>query len=179
VKKYELRKRLLKIRKKNYSKNFSISFNLVENILKKEKINNKVIGGYYPYNFEFNDMEILKRLEKKNYLISLPKIKNNFQMDFFKWSNKDPLLINKYGIPEPFDNKVVYPDTLFVPMVAFDKDLNRIGYGGGFYDRYISKLKKRKKILTIGLAYSFQRVKKIQVHKHDIKLDYIITEKNK
>ena len=176
MKKSELRKKILKLRKKKYSKNLLISFSSVENIFKKEKIKNKVIGGYYPYNFEFDDMEILKRLEKKNYLISLPKIKNNFQMDFFKWSNTDPLLINKYGIPEPFENKIVCPDILFVPMVAFDNNLNRIGYGGGFYDRYINKLKKRKKVLTIGLAYSFQRVKKIQANKHDIKLDYIITE---
>ena len=176
MKKSDLRKKILKIRKKKYSKKFSISFNSVENILKKEKIKNKIIGGYYPYNFEFDDIEILKKLEKKNYLISLPKIKNNFQMDFLKWSNKDPLTINKYGIPEPYENKVVYPDILLVPMVAFDKSLNRIGYGGGFYDRYINKLKKRKKILTIGFAYSFQRVEKIQANKHDIKLDYIITE---
>jgi len=63
--------------------------------------------------------------------------------------------------------------------VAFDKHLNRIGYGGGFYDRYIKKIKKIKKITTIGLAYSFQQVKKIQINKQDMKLDFIITEKKK
>ena len=63
-------------------------------------------------------------------------------MDFFKWSSKEPLSINKYGIPEPVSDKVVYPDILLVPIVAFDKNFNRIGYGGGFYDRYIKKIKK-------------------------------------
>ena len=98
-------------------------------------------------------------------------------MDFFYWSTKDPLVINKYGIPEPISNKVKYPDILLVPLVAYDKNLNRIGYGGGFYDRYIKKIKKNKKIITIGLAYSFQKVKKIPVNKYDIKLDFIVTEK--
>ena len=61
--------------------------------------------------------------------------------------------------------------------MAFDKHLNRVGYGGGFYDRYIRKLKKKKKIITIGLAYSFQKVKKIPINRYDIKLDFIVTEK--
>ena len=98
-------------------------------------------------------------------------------MDFFYWSTKDPLKINKYGIPEPISNKVKYPDILLVPLVAYDKNLNRIGYGGGFYDRYIKKIKKNKKIITIGLAYSFQKVKKIPVNDYDIKLDFVVTEK--
>ena len=98
-------------------------------------------------------------------------------MDFFQYSIDEPLSINKYGIPEPISNKVVYPSILLVPLVAFDKDLNRIGYGGGFYDRYIYRIKKNKKIITIGLAYSFQKVKNIPVNKYDFKLDYILTNK--
>ena len=62
--------------------------------------------------------------------------------------------------------------------MAYDEKLYRIGYGGGYYDRYLKKIKKRKKIITIGLAYSFQKVKKIPINKHDIKLDFVITEKN-
>ena len=98
-------------------------------------------------------------------------------MDFFQWSTNDPLSINKYGIPEPTSNKIVYPNILLVPLLAFDQDLNRVGYGGGFYDRYIDKIKKNKKIITIGLAYPFQKVKKIPVNKYDSKLDYIVTNK--
>ena len=98
-------------------------------------------------------------------------------MDFFQWSIRDPLIINKYGIPEPTSKKVVYPSVLLVPLVAYDKNLNRIGYGAGFYDRYIRKLKKNKKITTIGLAYSFQKVREIPINKHDVKLDFIVTDK--
>jgi len=95
-------------------------------------------------------------------------------MDFFQWSTKDPLTVNKFGIPEPTSDKIVYPSILLVPLVAFDKYLNRVGYGGGFYDRYIKKTKKNKKIVTIGLAFSFQEVKKIPADKYDKKLDYIL-----
>ena len=174
--KSQIRKKILKVRKKSNLKRFKINFKHLLNILNSENIKGKNVGGYYPYNNEVDVLEILKKFEKKKYLISLPKIKDNFQMDFFKWSFNDPLMINKYGIPEPVSNKKIYPDILLVPLVAFDNGLNRIGYGGGFYDRYI---KKTKKIITIGLAFSFQKVKKIQTNKFDIKLDFIITEKKR
>ena len=122
-------------------------------------------------------MPILEKFEKIKYVISLPKISKNHSMNFFTWSINSPLSINKYGIPEPVTNKIVYPDILLVPLVAYDKNSNRIGYGGGFYDRYIKKIKKNKKILTIGIAFSYQRVEKIPIEKNDIKLDFIITEK--
>ena len=99
-------------------------------------------------------------------------------MNFFRWSIKDPLLINKYGIPEPTSNKIVYPDMLLVPLVAFDKYLNRLGYGGGYYDRYISKAFDKKKIIKIGIGFSFQKVKKVPINRYDKKLNYIITEKD-
>ena len=175
--KSEIRKKILRIRKKNFIKNYKINFKDLLNILKKKNIKSKIIGGYYPYNYEYNSIEILEKFEQRNFIISLPKIKKNFQMDFFKWSTKDPLVINKYGIPEPITNKTTYPNILLVPLVAFDKNNNRIGYGGGFYDRYLNKIKKQNKVITIGLAYSFQKVKKIQVKKYDIKLDFIITNK--
>ncbi len=173
--KSEIRKKILKIRKKNNFDNFKINFKNILKILKKNKHINKVVGGYYPYNYEVNSIKILEKFEKLNYDISLPKIKKNYQMNFFCWSTKDPLTINKYWIPEPTSDKKIYPNILLVPLVAFDKRLNRIGYGGGFYDRYIKKFKKNKKIITIGLAYSFQKVKKVPINKHDIKLDFIVT----
>ena len=177
MKKLEIRKKILKLRRENYSHKSKINIKLIMKILKKEKIDCKTIGGYYPYNFEVDDIEILEKLEKKNFKISLPKIKKNHQMDFFKWSSKDPLIINKIGIPEPVSKDLKYPDILLVPLVAYDKNLNRLGYGGGFYDRYIEKIKKIKKVTKIGLSFSFQKLKKIPINKHDKKLDFIITDK--
>ena len=176
--KSEIRKKILKIRKKEIYKDLKINFKSIVKILKKKKIYGKIIGGYYPFNHEVNIMEILDNFEKKKYSITLPKIKKNNKMDFFSWSIKEPLIVNKFGIPEPLSNEIKYPNILLVPLVAFDKDLNRIGYGGGYYDRYIGKIKKKKKLISIGLAYSFQEVKKIPINKFDMKLDFIITEKN-
>ena len=173
--KTEIRKKILGIRRKNNEKKFQINFQDISRILQKSKSVGKIVGGYYPYNFEVDTTKILKEFEKKKYLISLPKIKKNFQMDFFQWSSNEPLSINKYGIPEPISGKVIYPDILLVPIVAFDKNFNRIGYGGGFYDRYIKRVKKNKNIITIGLAYSFQKVKKIQINDNDMKLNFIVT----
>ena len=175
--KSQLRKKILKIREKTNKKNILINFNQIIKIIKKEKINKKIIGGYYPVNFEVDDLESLKRFEKNGFNISLPVIKKNFQMDFYKWSFSDPLKVNKYGIPEPEKKKMIYPDILLIPLVAFDQDLNRLGYGGGYYDRLIKKLSKKKKIMKIGLAFSFQKINKVPINLYDQKLDYIVTNK--
>ena len=175
--KSQIRKKILKIRKQKTIKKFIFNIDSILNILKKKKNSGKIIGGYYPYNYEVDILQILEKFEKKKFIITLPKIKKNSQMNFYQWSTYDPLAINKFGIPEPISKMVKYPDVLLVPLVAFDKNFNRIGYGGGFYDRYIKKVRKQKKVLTIGFAYSFQKVKKIPTNNYDIGLDFIITNK--
>ena len=174
--KYQIRKKILKLRKSKNLENNHINFEKLIKVIRNQK-NIKIVGGYFPFNKEIDDLKILQALEKKKYLITLPKIKKNNQMDFFEWSFTQPLIINKYGIPEPITNNTRYPDLLLVPLVAYDKKFNRIGYGGGYYDRYLKKISKRKKIITIGLAYSFQKVINIPINDYDIKLDYIITDK--
>ena len=178
MKKSEIRNKIIKLRKENYSKDLRIDFRSIIKILKKRKQKKKIIGGYYPYNHEVNVMPLLEKFEKLNYIISLPKIGKNSSMNFFVWSTNDPLNINQYGIPEPITNRMIFPDVLLVPLVAYDKHCNRVGYGGGFYDRYIKRTKKIKNFLTIGLAFSYQKVKKIPIEKNDVKLDFIITEKD-
>ena len=175
--KSKLRKKVLKIRKIAYKNNLKIDFNKVFSLIKKNNLIEKSIGGYFPVNYEVDDLEILNKFCKKNYEISLPVIKKNFQMDFYKWSFSDPMKINKYGIPEPNSKKIIYPDIILIPLVAFDNNLNRLGYGGGYYDRLIEKLNRRKKILKIGLAFSVQKINNVPVTRYDKKLDYIVTDK--
>ena len=176
--KIKLRKNILKIRKNKNTSNLKINFNKIFNIIKNNFHNKKIlIGGYYPVNNEIDDIQILKEFNKRNYKTSLPVIKSNFEMDFYSWSYFESLKINKFGIPEPYKKKKIYPDVILVPLVAFDANLNRLGYGGGYYDRIIQKLENKKKILKIGLAFSFQKVKKVPIFKYDKKLDYILTEK--
>ena len=81
--KSEIRKQILEIRKKNISNNLVINLKYIKEILRKHKALSKIIGGYYPYNYEVNPIEILGKFEKQNYQISLPKIKKIFKWIFF------------------------------------------------------------------------------------------------
>ena len=173
--KKNLRKKILKIRKKIDQNSNKIDFNKIYNLIKIK--NKKNVGGYFPVNNEIDDLEILKKFEEKKYKICLPVIKKNFDMDFYNFSFNEPLIVNKYGIPEPKKTNIIYPDIILIPMVAFDKNLNRLGYGGGYYDRIIEKLMKKKKFLKIGLAFSKQKTSNLPISKYDKKMDYIVTEK--
>ena len=176
--KFKLRKKIINIRKKKYFET-NIDNNIIDNLSNKINLSkNKIIGGYFPIKFEIDCLQILKKFYSKGYGISLPIIKRNHQMDFYRWDIYDPLTISSFGIPQPLKLKKVYPDIIFVPMVAFDKYRNRIGYGGGFYDRYLEKISQIKKCITIGLAFSHQKVNKIKVENFDRKLDLILTEKS-
>ena len=175
--KSKIRSKILKLRKKNFNKNHKINLEKFISFLKINILNAKNIGGYYPSNYEIDDLDILDALDKRNFKISLPIVKKNNQMNFYSWSKKDPLKINKFGIPEPVSLKILYPDILLVPLVGYDDNLNRLGYGGGFYDRYIEKVEKIKKVTKIGLAFSYQKIKSVPINQYDKKLDFIITEK--
>jgi len=177
VNKSQIRNKIIKIRKKKFNKDLKINLGKFISFLKIDKLNFKSIGGYYPSNYEIDDLDILDLLEKKNFKVSLPIIKKENQMNFYSWSRNDPLKINKFGIPEPVSSKIFYPDILLVPLVAYDVSLNRLGYGGGYYDRYIEKIEKVKKVLKIGLAFSFQKISSIPINQYDKRLDFIVTEK--
>ena len=175
MKKSDIRNKILNIRKKKFDPLKQINFNIIKDFI----FNNSakpVIGGYVPVNYEIDCLNILKKLENEKIKISLPVIKNNNEMEFYRYSFKFPMKINKYGIPEPFKTKILFPNILFVPLVAFDEKLYRIGYGGGYYDRYLAKLEKKKFFKSIGFAFSFQKVDKIPINNFDKKLDLVITE---
>ena len=175
-----LRKKFLSQRKEKHSTvkkfNFNLIFKLINKHFRKKKI---TIAAYYPTNYEVNILKFLEAATKKNFKIVLPVIKSSSKMCFKLWIFKEPLYMNNFGILEPRKSKVeITPDLILVPLVAFDRQLNRIGYGKGYYDRSLKKIKKNKKdMISLGIAYSFQKSKNIAVNKHDFKLDYIFTEK--
>ena len=146
MKKSQIRKIILKKEIYFNIKNKKINFlNLLKLLNHKSK--NKKIGLYYPIGSEVCTIDLIENLRKKKYIISLPVIDKNFKMSFYEWNKNSPLKINNFGIPEPLKSKKIIPSTLIIPIVAFDINLNRLGYGGGFYDRFINKLEKSKKIL--------------------------------
>ena len=113
----------------------------------------------------------------------MPIIDKNNCMRFKKWIPNDELILGPFGTMEPKKTQIcIFPQILVVPLLSFDREFYRLGYGGGYYDKSIIDLKKhfkkeKKFFITIGLAYSIQEDKKIPKEKHDAKLDYIITEK--
>ena len=174
-----LRKIHLLRRKKKYSTvkkfNFKLIFSLIRKHFPKKKI---TIAGYYPSNYEVNILKFLESAFKKKFSIVLPVIKTSGNMCFKSWSFNQSLYVNKFGILEPKNsNREIIPDLIIVPLVAFDNQLNRIGYGKGYYDKSLEKINKIKKnAIFLGMAYSFQKCRSIPVDKHDFKLDYIFTE---
>ena len=177
--KNQLRKKYFYLRKKKYHDIDKVIFipllKLIRSRLKKNFIK---IALYYPSNFELN---VLKLLEFKSILaqnILLPVINKNNLMNFFPWKRNEVLFVNKFGILEPSKSKTKIPDVMLVPLLAFDKNKYRLGYGKGFYDRYLNKyLKQFKNILTVGVAFSFQKHHKLPINRNDVKLDFVITEK--
>ena len=171
-----IRKKIIKKREIKNKNNLQVKISFLKQILKKKKLQNKIVGSYFPINFEADTYQIMKILKQKGLKLSLPVIGRKFVMNFYSWNLNDPLYINKYGIPEPKSKVKVTPSILLIPMVAFDKQLNRLGYGGGYYDRFLKKYEK-KNIIKIGLAITFQEVKKLPSNSFDRKMDYILTEK--
>ena len=90
----------------------------------------------------------------------------------------DVLFVNQFGILEPIKTVAKIPDVMLVPVLAYDKHKFRLGYGKGFYDRYLNKfLIKSKNILTVGVAFSFQKYHKLPINRNDVRLDLILTKK--
>ena len=99
-------------------------------------------------------------------------------MNFYTWKKNEILVLSKYGIPEPIKTKKIVPNIILVPLLVFDKYKNRIGYGKGYYDKYLNKyLKIYKDIITVGVAFSFQKSHNLPVNEKDFRLNYILTEK--
>jgi|TARA_B100001540_G_scaffold38569_1_gene34248 5-formyltetrahydrofolate cyclo-ligase len=176
--KEKLRKKFVLLRKKKY---FSVEKKffkpLIELISKKNK---KKISLYYPSNYEVDTKKLFEILKSRKILqTSLPIVSSNGEMFFSKWSLNEPLKVNRYGFLEPVIYKRIRnPNVILIPLLAYDRFRNRLGYGKGYYDRFLrDQLIKNKNILTIGLAFSFQKYKKIPTSKFDMRLDYILTEK--
>ncbi len=178
--KIAIRKKALINRKRKYFEITPKFFTPLIKLLKKKKKNNtNILSLYYPSNYEVNILSLIKLIKETNIKTVLPVTKLNYQMNFLEWKYLDPLKVNEFGMLEPsLQGKAVVPDIILVPLLAFDNKNNRLGYGKGFYDRFLNKfLKIKKNIITIGVAFSFQKYNKLPISNLDIKLDYILTEK--
>jgi 5-formyltetrahydrofolate cyclo-ligase len=160
-----------------------INQNFITHLLPKiyNRNSDKIFALYLPSAKEVNTQLIAKYFQENQVVFCYPKItKKDSHLDFILAEESQILVPNQFypKILEPVAGKKIFPDYLILPLLAFDDKMSRLGRGGGFFDRTISFLKKQKpQIITIGLAYDFQRSNKIVTDKTtDQKLDFIVTE---
>lgn len=140
----------------------------------------KVIFTFVSFKSEVDTHRIIDHAIRDGKTVCVPKIKSKIKgIDVFKIKGKKDLEKRYFGVMEPKDNCTpVNPkdiDLILMPGLAFDKRGGRIGYGGGFYDRFLKKLKK--KVSKIALAYHFQILDEVPVNSLDVRVDGIITNK--
>jgi len=142
--------------------------------------NYKIIASFISIKSEISTQILNKFLLDNNKILCLPVIKKNFKiLSFIEYNAKTKLIPGKFGIFEPKDlDKELLPEIILTPCLAFDEKGFRLGYGGGYYDKTFTYLKKNKhKFISIAVAFDDQRVSEIIREGHDQKINYILTEK--
>lgn len=134
-----------------------------------------VFGLYWPFKGEFAIRPLLRELYDRGGCPALPHVAEAKQpLEFRQWHPEVQMEAGVYGIPVPKDTPVVTPQVLIVPLVGFDSQGYRMGYGGGYYDRTIAACPHRP--LLIGVGYELSRLDTIYPQPHDIAMDYVVTE---
>jgi len=139
----------------------------------------RIVGGYWPLEDEIDSRPLLHRLAKEGFALALPCVTlPEAPLVFRRWRPGDPLRPGHFRVMEPApEAETVSPDLLLVPMLAFDREGFRLGYGGGFYDRTIAALEgKGGAPRRVGLAFAGQEVDHVPREPHDVPLDTILTE---
>ncbi len=178
--KERLRKKYSLIRRKRYFEVNSSFFKPLLKLIKRRFLKKNInLSLYYPASYEVNVIKLLEIVNIKKIRTILPVIGSRNSMNFYKWKKGDVLHVNKYGMLEPNPNtKKIIPNVMLVPLLAYDIKKNRLGYGGGYYDRFLNRyLKLNKDIITIGVAFSFQKHNEVPTSINDVKLNHILTEK--
>lgn len=139
-----------------------------------------VVAGYWPMGSEIDVRPLCRRLRDAGVSTALPVVSNKSQPLIFRvWEKATELAPGPYGTHQPTEaSRTVAPDILLVPLLAFDARGNRLGYGGGYYDRTLTALRALRSVLAIGVAFDGQRVDRLEVGVHDAPLDGVVTERD-
>jgi 5-formyltetrahydrofolate cyclo-ligase len=138
-----------------------------------------IVSGFMPLKSEINPLPLLQKLSELGARIALPTIAGRGKPLIMRaWEFGAPLDRGQWGIREPkADAPEVEPDILLVPLLAFDRAGHRIGYGAGYYDMTIAKLRARKKVTAVGIAFAAQEVAEVPATPRDERLDLVLTER--
>lgn len=137
----------------------------------------KSIAGYMPIRTEINPVGVMAALSAFG-PVSVPVIKaKDTALEFALWDPGTKMVEGDFGASIPETLEFVEPDVLIVPLVAFDRKGGRLGYGGGFYDRTLERLREKRPAVAIGYAYGAQEADDLPLEDTDQPLDLIVTEK--
>ncbi len=139
----------------------------------------QVISAFHSFDTEISTFQLFDKLVADAWTTALPVVvAKNAPLVFRQWAPGEPLVLGRWNIKvPPEDAPEVLPDVLLVPLLAFDRKGFRLGYGGGFYDRTLEKLRTLKKVTAIGIAYAGQEMDTVPRDDFDQRLDWIMTEK--
>jgi 5-formyltetrahydrofolate cyclo-ligase len=138
-----------------------------------------VVSGFMPLKSEISPLPLMQRLAKQGAGLALPRIvSRGSPLSMRAWQFGAPLDRGQWGIREPTpEAPEVDPDVLLVPLLAFDRAGYRIGYGAGYYDMTIARLRARKTVTAVGIAFAAQEVPEIPRTPRDERLDLVLTER--
>lgn len=135
------------------------------------------VSGYLPIRDEIDPRPAMQALHAAGHLVCVPLVTGRAQpLAFCAWSPGVALTRGPFGVDFPEGTAPVVPDLLLVPLLAFDAAGYRLGYGGGYYDRTLARLRARGPVRAIGLAYAGQEVARVPVEPTDARLDAVVTE---
>ena len=139
----------------------------------------KVIAAFWPIKSEINIRLLIEKLHRAGCDIVLPEVVASSKLLLFrKWTPEAKMTKGSYKTSVLTANAAVMePDWILVPLLAFDSERFRLGYGGGYYDATLSHLAKKKEIFTIGVAYDVQEFDSVPKESSDFQLDAVLTEK--
>jgi 5-formyltetrahydrofolate cyclo-ligase len=140
---------------------------------------NMVVSAYSPMRSELNPVPLMRKLEDAGAKLALPVVVGRGKpLIMREWAFGQSLASGTWGIREPLPSAPeAWPDILLVPLAAFDRKGNRIGYGAGYYDLTINRLRVLKPVVAIGLAYHAQHVAVVPHTPRDARLDMVLTER--
>jgi 5-formyltetrahydrofolate cyclo-ligase len=136
-----------------------------------------IVSAYWPMRSELDCRPLMMALHDRGHPIALPSVRERGGiLTFYAWRPGDALIADSFGTQRPRDGAIIVPRILFVPLLAFDRRLFRLGYGGGYYDRTLRGLRAEKPIKAYGIAFAAQEIQEVPHHSGDEPLDGVITE---
>ena len=171
--KAEARKQAFARRKEAHARSIDATDQLVEAIL---ELPGDVVAGYWPIRTEIDPRAALAKISEHRQIV-LPVVDGDgLPLSFRFWKPDAVMIDGAFGAAIPANEAGAEPEVLIVPLAAFDDKGYRLGYGGGFYDRTLEKLRSRRKTLAVGFAYQAQMTSDLPIEQTDQPLDLMVTE---